>query len=963
MAWIHDDGFTLRFERREGDSSPTEASPGVGAQCVGCVVRTRFHGARARAVAGEGELAGSYHFLRGEARHHVRDARAWAQVRCRELYDGIDLVVRALPDASPAGALEYDLLLAPGADLAEVLGECDGAESLAIDAAGRLVCVLRLPDGSGIELRQEPPVAWQDTPAGRRPLRVAYVLFGGNSFGFTAGELDSRFSATVDPGVVWSTFLGGGSSDSVNDLRWRPGQGVWLGGWAGSSDFPTTVGAFRTTGVRDGFVARLREDGQSLVFATYLGGSSGDEVRGIDVDNGLGVVVAGWTLSTDFPVTPGARIASYQGASPVLDAGDAFVTRLDASGGGLVGSTYLGTPYDEVAEAVRLDAAGNAVVAGWTTSPIFPTTPGAYQPALGGPATLQSDGFLTKVAPDARSFVWSTYLGAASVDQIFDLSLDANGGPVVVGVTVSANFPTTIQAFRTTAGGGADGFVTRLDAAATTLVYSSFLGGIGTDRALGIDLAVDGSMWICGGTSSPNFPVTAGAAQGSFGGGSEDGFALRLPPSGPTMLYGSYLGGNGADIMRGIVRLADGSVLVVGEAEAGALVTPNALQTTPQGGSDGYIAHIVPNPVPPAVGLPFASYLGGSNNDVLRRVAVTAGGIAVIGGYSWSAGFPTTTPVFQPVLRGIEDGVVLQLDLQGSIDGGLLVGGGAAGPAGTFEPGTEIDALATLVRNTTARPLELRSVRLFVGGVGDAAAHVHAAYAYRDDPAVPGVRGQLLAGPIQLAGDNCETAFDMSCWLQPGEEATLTFVLATRPDLPDGNELACAVTGFNSWSATVFGAGGGTPAAITGTRYLPGSTHVARAPVRFSGDDDQDGILTASDLRRLCVRLGQPAGTADPDRNGIIDGTDLVLLRDAILGRPLVTECPAVFPRGMWVTLGGWLFEGTPSITLGSRALVLGAATEREFAFRVDAELPTGMLELQVALGGRTVVSRTVVVQ
>src|SRR5436190_14450708 len=258
----------------------------------------------------------------------------------RGVLPGIDVAFRPLPD-SQRGPFEFDLLLQPGADLSAFAARCEGADHLRIDDRGRLCIVADTPDGP-IELRHEAPVAWQQTPAGRRELRVAFRLLDRTTWGFVAADLDPMHAAVVDPGVVWATWLGGGASDSINAMRWAPGTGVWVAGWAGSTNFPATPGAYRTVGGADGFVARLNDDGTLLQFATYLGGASGDEVRGLALGPGDTPTVVGYTHSTDFPVTPGAADPSYSGGSPFLDIGDGFLARLSANGSALLAATYLG---------------------------------------------------------------------------------------------------------------------------------------------------------------------------------------------------------------------------------------------------------------------------------------------------------------------------------------------------------------------------------------------------------------------------------------------------------------------------------------------------------------------------------------------------------------------------------------------------------------------------------------------
>ncbi|MCA8976849.1 MAG: hypothetical protein KDC98_19155, partial [Planctomycetes bacterium] len=309
-AWLHDDGFTVRYCREPESHRRHEPVPGTVQPGVSAVLRTRFNGA-AEVMSCEDRQPGVYHFLKGNDPDLWRtDVPAFSRVVMHGVAPGIDVMFRG--NARDRGVFEYDLLLERGADLGAFVARCEGADSLRLDDSGRLCIAIELPSGA-IELVQQRPVAWQRTEHGPRPLEVDFRLIGEDGYGFIAPELDPTWPAVVDPGVVWSTYLGGGRSDSCNDLAWVPGVAIWLAGWAGSLDFPTTTGAYRTTGGRDGFVARLDENGSALHYATYFGGSRGDEIRGIDLGPGNTPTIVGFTESLDLPISTSAYQPTYGG--------------------------------------------------------------------------------------------------------------------------------------------------------------------------------------------------------------------------------------------------------------------------------------------------------------------------------------------------------------------------------------------------------------------------------------------------------------------------------------------------------------------------------------------------------------------------------------------------------------------------------------------------------------------------
>jgi hypothetical protein len=397
--------------------------------------------------------------------------------------------------------------------------------------------------------------------------------------------------------LVYSTYLGGSDDDEGDGLAVDASGNAYVTGGTWSSDFPTTPGAFQTTlkGLENAFVTKLNATGSALVYSTYLGGSVGGSGGGSGIDEGRGIAVGvsgsayitGDTDSSDFPTTPGAFQAIFGGFD------DAFVVKLNPSGSALVYSTYLGGSDDDEGDGLAVDASGNAYVTGSTDSSDFPTTPGAFQdPAnqgafvtklnaagsalvystssIGGggialdasgnayvtgytnssnfpttPGSFQItyggsfDAFVSKLNTAGSALLYSTYLGGSGFELGLGIAVDASGNADVTGTTGSNDFPTTPGAFQTTCGGGScydeHAFVTKLNAAGSALLYSTYLGGsesdgIPTDRGRAVAVDASGSAYVTGFTQSSNFPVTPGAFQTSYGGG--DAFAAKIGPSG-----------------------------------------------------------------------------------------------------------------------------------------------------------------------------------------------------------------------------------------------------------------------------------------------------------------------------------------------------------------------------------------------------------------------------------------------
>jgi hypothetical protein len=951
MGWLHDDGFTVRHERWSEVAAGNRPTTRIQS---GCVVRTRFLDGAAAELVAESPQPGCHSFLRGRG-PAVTDVPAFARVRLCAVLPGIDVLFRPLPD-DRAGAFEYDLELAPGADLSRFAARCEGASGLAIDADGRLCISIVTPDGP-CELVQEAPVAWQVTAAGPRPLRVAFRLLDATSYGFVAADLDPALAAVVDPGVVWGTYLGGGLTERISAMRWQPGTGVWVAGWAGSTDFPTTVGAFRTTGGADGFVARLDDSGSTLQFATYLGGSLGDEIRGLAVGPGNTPTVVGFTRSTDFPLTAGALQSVYAGGSPFLDVGDAFVTTLSANGNALVASTYLGGLFDDVAEAVVVDGTGAPIVVGWTSSPNFPTTAGVLQPGPGGIPGLQSDGFVSRLAPNGQSLLASTLRGGGFAEQFLAIDRHGPSGDLIVcGWTLGADYPVTTNALRPASGGGLDAVITRFNATLTGAVFSTYLGGIDSDVLQAARVAADGTLWFAGFTDSINFPTTLNAPQRVLG-GLTDACAVQLSANGTTMLYGTLLGGVGAEKGRGIdVDSVADQVVFVGEAGPGFPTTGNALQSQFGGGNlDGFVAELGSG----GSTLVWSSYFGGADQDVLAAVQLGASGLAVVAGWTFSTDYPLGPPAYQPLRRGVSDGVVQQIDLATDLGDSLLVGSNAPAAPSLVAAG-EHDFLVALLENRSARPLAIDAVRVLIAGAGDAVARLrNLQFVVLQSGGAPTV----VAGPFAPLADDREQDVSLSGCVVPGG-GSLQLVL--RGELvadPSGAtcELACSIVDAGAWTVRAIGAGQGPAVRVSGSGRADGGVLVIG---RLPGDLDGDGQQSVVDVRRMLAAVGTVEVAADIDGDALLTPTDLALTQAAVLGRASVFGVPLQWQRDRWQTLRGiWPERRVISAQLGGRSLLVGTDTPRELTLRVDAQQPVGPQELIVTSGGRVLVSRIVDVQ
>src|SRR5438477_225730 len=344
------------------------------------VLRVKLAGANPKPqLTGEDEMPGTVnYFIGNDPRRWRTNIGTYAKVRYREVHPGIDLV-----HYGNRRQLEYDCVVAPGADPKAIRLGFEGAEKMEIDARGDLL--LHTPEG---DVRQHKPLIYPESDGTRTEVSGGYSLSRRNQVSFEVGKYDRGRPLIIDPTLSYSTYLGGSGSDVGNAIAVDSARNAYVTGATGSTDFPI-ASPFQAAigGSSDAFVTKLNATGSALVYSTYLGGSSNDVGAGIAVDSAGNAYVTGYTASTNFP-TASPFQAAIGGAS------DAFVTKLNATGLVLLYSTYLGGSSDDVAAGIAVDSAGNAYVAGAAGSTNF-LTASSFQAARGGGL---HDAFVTKIS-------------------------------------------------------------------------------------------------------------------------------------------------------------------------------------------------------------------------------------------------------------------------------------------------------------------------------------------------------------------------------------------------------------------------------------------------------------------------------------------------------------------------------------------------------------------------------------
>ncbi len=634
-----DGGMTTFFTDRETVMVLSRSRQAAPPEIEQAVVRMKLEGAGQPGPAtGLEKLPGiSNYFIGNDPAKWRRDVPHFARIQYEGVYPGIDLVWYGNQQR-----LEYDFLVAPGADPKQIQVAYEGVESLLVDAGGDLV--LRTALG---EIRQQKPRVYQDVGGKQVEVRARYAVLASNRVTFALGRYDRMRQLRIDPVVlVYSTYLGGNGYDSGQAIAVDGAGSAYVTGYTISTNFPTQSPYQATNrGFPNAFVTKLTPAGDALVYSTYLGGSGiaptgftdVNAGRGIAVDGAGSAYVTGDTNSTDFP-TQSPYQASLRGSK------NAFVTKLAPAGNALVYSTYLGGRDTDSGRGIAVDGTGSAYVTGATTSTNFPIqTP--YQATLQG----SSNAFVSKLTPAGNALVYSTYLGGSRIDRATSIAVDGAGSAYVTGDTLSTNFPTQ-SPYQATLPGSDNAFVTKLTPAGNALVYSTYLGGSNLDFGAGIAVDGVGSAYITGITYSTNFPTQA-PYQATLR-GRQNAFVTKLTPAGNALVYSTYLGGSTDDLGIGIAVDGAGSAYVTGYTFSTNFPTQSPYQATLQGSTNVFVTKLAPA----GNALLYSTYLRGS---IGYAIAVDGAGSAYITGQT-GPDFPTQSP-YQATLQGNTNAFVTKL--------------------------------------------------------------------------------------------------------------------------------------------------------------------------------------------------------------------------------------------------------------------------------------------------------------
>lgn len=585
----------------------------------------RFIGANENVtVDAFGKESSNVNYLLGKnPENHHRNVPDYRMLIYQNLYPGIDVKFYR-SDKN----LKYDFIVKRGASINEIKMACEGVLKISKKGSDKL----EIHTAWGV-LIEELPESYQIINGVKIQRNLKYNLLNDTVFGFVIdGEYNPAYDLIIDPVILeWSTYIEGTSGGTLP-------QG------------------------QQGYIGDIEVDAAGNVFGT------------------------GW-YSGGCPVTPGAYSTTWGGVGMMFGSigGDAFVFKMNPTGTALLYATYVGGINPEMGCGIKVSTTGEAFVVGFTNSPDFPVTAGAFQTNFVGGGfgayNVGGDAFAIKLDNTGAILLYSTYLGGFGADDAYDVEINAAGEAYVMGIS-QGGFPTTVGAYDVSHNGGMDVFITKLNTTASSLIYSTYIGGTGWEYPGDMALTASGDIIVVGSAGAAGFPTTAGAYQTATGGVGK-GFVTRLNAAGNALVYSTLMGGtvsaggtfNGCN---GVAINAAEEVFVIGMTNTTDLpVTAGAWDITFSGGTgDLFVTRFNST----CSALIYSTYLGGSLYDYQSRggIKINAVNEAFITAYTESSDYPVTSCAYDTSFNGGGgDFVVTKLDSLGSnLIYSTFIGGG-----------------------------------------------------------------------------------------------------------------------------------------------------------------------------------------------------------------------------------------------------------------------------------------------
>lgn len=594
--------------------------------------------------------------LQGRANYYVgnnpeawrKDVQTFQRVKYANVYEGVDLVYYG-----NQRELEYDFLVAPGADPSLIKLNFENAQNIKLDATGDLL----LSVGKHV-VRQHAPVVYQEIAGARQQIAGRYVIEENRkskienqnsvTVGFALGDYDRSQPLVIDPVILFSTFLGGAGGDDLFtpeaafSIAVDSSGNIYLAGITPSGDFPTVMPyQAANAGTFDAFISKFNPTGTALLYSTYFGGNDEDRIISLALGPSNEMFVSGYTYSTNFPtMTP------YQATNRGLN--DGFISRF-TSGGALSYSTYIGGAGGESINFVKNIGTDIVAFAGATGSTDFPVA-NALQPNNAG----QADFVAGKLNIATNTLIFSTYFGGTASDAMNFASgaMDPAGNIYFAGVSNSFDYPVTQGAIQTEAGGSDDVVVTKINSAGNGVIYSTFLGGNLIDAADALAVDPDGNAYVTGFTRSANYPLQNAFQHQLL---DPDAFVSKLNPTGTALIFSTFLGGSNLERGSAITADAQGNCYASGRSNSGDFPTKRALRP-PRGLDDAYVCKFNRDGA-----LLFSTLLGGSANDYGFAITADNNNNVYVTGRA-TRNFFITPGAYQSTLGGNADAFLTKIN-------------------------------------------------------------------------------------------------------------------------------------------------------------------------------------------------------------------------------------------------------------------------------------------------------------
>jgi uncharacterized repeat protein (TIGR01451 family) len=657
---------------REGVLFFTEQGVTVAVPRVGAF-RMMFDGAALPEIAAEQKLIARSHYLDRNPDRSITGVENYGALRYSGLYPGID--VRFYGRGSH---LEHDFVLAPGSDPGRIVLRFEGLDHMALTSTGDVELTL-----GKILLRETRPVAWQIVNGKTRGIDARWKVAGDSRLGIALGEYDHNLPVTIDPVLAYSTHLGGTTGDTIDGGSPFPADTIishvgldaqhnlYVSGSTSALDYPTTAGAFQRRNSyqsefhvgafsQSGFVSKFDPTGRILIYSTFLRVS----VQAMTVDP------SGHVYSSEAEAVEdlGPNFGSDQGI---------FIDKLSQDGSQLLFTTQFAQTTsnapachifpDTIPQGLAADNSGHVWVVGETSNPCLPVTAGAFQTKLNGSGGGFVAKFDTNKAP-AASLVYSTYLSGASGSgtAASSVGIDASGNAYIAGFTNSTDFP-----HGATFGSGTPMvFISKLNSTGTGLVFSTLLHGGGGFP--GVALAIDSAHNVyVAGEAVAGFPTTLGAFRreplgaNCLGSPCPEGFVTKLSPGGGSLLYSTFLGGSGNDVIVGLSLNSAGMAFVTGQTDSTDFPTTASAfkKTLTVGSQNAFVTALQPD----GKSLYYSTLLGGSTRTGGGAIVVDPAWNAWVGGNTADSDYPVTPDAFQPGMKGQSDGFLAKIVIAGDL--------------------------------------------------------------------------------------------------------------------------------------------------------------------------------------------------------------------------------------------------------------------------------------------------------